>query len=118
MSRKRICEDCGNKCNDEYCPICGRKTKVYNEASRQEDTLYDAAKYRTTADTKKAESGVFEEKKERIDDSERVREHRYNHPNAKRGYAEKYPFGSAVQPAADYRYRGCGCCGRCDLLSR
>ena len=83
MSRKRICEDCGNKCNDEYCPICGRKTKVYNEASRQEDTLYDAAKYRTTADTKKAESGVFEEKKERIDDSERVREHRYNHPNAK-----------------------------------
>lgn len=53
MSRKRICEDCGNKCNDEYCPICGRKTKVYNEASRQEDTLYDAAKYRTTADTKK-----------------------------------------------------------------
>ena len=42
MSRKRICEDCGNKCNDEYCPICGRKTKVYNEASRQEDTLYDA----------------------------------------------------------------------------
>lgn len=27
MSRKRICEDCGNKCNDEYCPICGRKTK-------------------------------------------------------------------------------------------
>ena len=51
MSRKRICEDCGNKCNDEYCPICGRKTKVYNEASRQEDTLYDAAKYRTTADT-------------------------------------------------------------------
>ena len=83
MSRKRICEDCGNKCNDEYCPICGRKTKVYNEASRQEDTLYDAAKYRTTADTKKAESGVFEEKKERIDYRERVREHRYNHPNAK-----------------------------------
>ena len=26
---------------------------------------------------------MFEEKKERIDDSERVREHRYNHPNAK-----------------------------------
>lgn len=83
MSRKRICEDCGNKCNDEYCPICGRKTKVYTEASRQEDMLYDAAKYQTAFDTKKAESDVFEEKKERIDDSERGREHRYNHPHAK-----------------------------------
>ncbi|MFR5523965.1 MAG: hypothetical protein ACLTJG_03320 [[Clostridium] innocuum] len=47
----------------EYCPIAEGKQRYTMEASRQEDTLYDAAKYRTTADTKKAESGVFEEKK-------------------------------------------------------
>lgn len=50
MERKRICEDCGNICNDVNCPICGRKTKVY-AGSRQEDTLYDASKYRMSDNT-------------------------------------------------------------------
>lgn len=82
MSRKRICEDCGNICNDERCPICGRKTKVYTGSFRQEDTLYDASKYRVT-DNRKSESDIFEQKKERIDDDEKGKEQRYHHTGGK-----------------------------------
>ena len=80
---------------------------------------------------------VFEEK-ERIDDSERGREHRYNHPHAKnlRLRMEKggHPYYEHIRAGkismqkisaclalfswADYRYRDCGCRSRCDLLSQ
>ena len=86
MERKRICEDCGNICNDVNCPICGRKTKVY-AGSRQEDTLYDASKYRmsdNTGCTKKEQKkkDVFEQKA-RMDDDGRTKEHRFNHVGGK-----------------------------------
>lgn len=34
MKQKRYCDECGNVCEESRCPICGRKTRAYQEVKK------------------------------------------------------------------------------------
>lgn len=81
MSRKRYCKECGNVCEEERCPICGRRTHVYTGSYQENDDFVDVSKYQLPMEDVAKEEDVLQETP-RSQEHDR-REHRFHHVNCK-----------------------------------
>lgn len=104
MKRHRYCDECGNICDEERCPICGRKTRPCINKEAQDAGFLDEKKYEQPQNsTYQKRQDAQKERKEQeaiFDDSSHQASKPKKHPLHLHMEAGKHPYYEHVRPKA------------------